>query len=244
MLKKVKFSFADKRSLAAKSIEATPIGVDLSKMVVSKPWGYEYLLTETPLVEVWHLSLEHLKSTSTHCHPNKKTALIVLEGRALFSTLNNEIRLKPLDAIAIDAGVFHSTKCVSKKGLSLIEIETPPMKHDLVRLKDKYGRANMGYEGKEKMKLINSSYVKFKSEKTSAVKKIGDKHLRISFIQGIEDLNKLIFQKVKVAVILNGFIKSQQNKILYQVGDVLETKILKNKNLKFNNVSLFSISKT
>jgi len=243
MLKKIKFSFADKKSIALKSIEATPIDVDLSKMVVNKPWGYEYLLTNTPLVEVWHLSLNHMKSTSTHCHPNKKTALIVLEGKALFSTLNKTIKLSPHDAVLIDAGVFHSTKCISKKGLKLIEIETPPMKHDLVRLKDKYGRANLGYEGKEKMKFVNGSYVKFQNSESPVIKKVGSNNLSISFIQNFEDIKKLVPKKTKVGILLSGFVKSPRNKVLYQVGDVIGTSVLRNNKLKFNNVSLFSVSK-
>src|SRR3990167_4295199 len=105
MIRKAKLSFADKKSLALKSIETAPINVDLAKMVVNKPWGYEYLLTNTPLVEVWHLSLDYLKSTSTHCHPNKKTALIVLKVKAIFSSLNESIELSPLDAVVMDSGV-------------------------------------------------------------------------------------------------------------------------------------------
>src|SRR3989344_6092731 len=211
MLYHAKFSTADKKSIALKSIETQPITVDLAKMVVNKPWGYEYLLTNTSLIEIWHLSLDYLKSTSTHCHPNKKTALIVLEGKALFSTLNKTIRLSSLDAVMIDAGVFHSTKCVSKKGLKLLEIETPPMKHDLVRLKDRYGRANTGYEGKDKMKLINSSYIKFKSEEHHVVKNFCNNYLCLSFIQNNNDLEALLSQKPKLAVVLNGFIKSEDN---------------------------------
>ena len=243
MLYKAKLSFADKKSLALRSIETAPITADLSKMIVNKPWGYEYLLTNTPLVEVWHLSLDHLKSTSVHCHPNKKTALIVLDGKAIFSTLNKTLKLSPLDAVMIDAGVFHSTKCMSKKGLKLLEIETPPMKHDLVRLKDKYGRANTGYEGKEKMQLINASYVKFKSEEIRVIKNFCNNYLCLSFIQNDNDLKVLLSQKPELAVILNGFVKSTGNNILYRLGDVIKTNILKNNKIKFNNVSLLSVSK-
>lgn len=244
MIYKAILSFADKKSLALKSVETAPINVDLSKMIVNKPWGYEYLLTNTPLVEIWHLALDYLKSTSTHCHPNKKTALIVLEGKAIFSTLNKTLKLSPLDAVTIDAGVFHSTQCASKKGLKLLEIETPPMKHDLVRLKDRYGRANTGYEGKEKMQLINSSYVKFKSEEIHVIKNFCNNYLCLSFLQNDDDLKILLSQKSELAVILNGFIKSGDDNILYRLGDVIKTNTLKNNKLKFNNVSLLSISKT
>ena len=243
MIHRAKFSFADKKSLALKSIETAPIKVNWSKMVVNKPWGYEYLLTNTPLVEVWHLSLDHLKSTSTHCHPNKKTALVVLEGKALFSTLNKSFKLSPMDAVTIEAGVFHSTKCVSKNGLKLLEVETPPMKHDLIRLKDKYGRANMGYESREKMKLINNSYIKFRGEETRTIKKFCNNHLSLLFIKDNGDLKNLTPPKPELAVVLNGFIKSADNDIRYRLGDVLNTASLNNRKLNFSNVSLLSISK-
>ena len=63
MLYKARLSSADKKSLALRSVETAPINADLSKMVVNKPWGYEYLLTNTPLVEVWHLSLALSKNS-------------------------------------------------------------------------------------------------------------------------------------------------------------------------------------
>jgi mannose-6-phosphate isomerase-like protein (cupin superfamily) len=241
MIKKVKLSHKDRSSLALRSIETAPINTDLSKMVVNKPWGYEYLLTNTPLTEVWHLSLDHLKSTSTHCHPNKKTALVILDGQAEFSTLNKKINLSALDAVIIDAGVFHSTKCISKSSLKLLEIETPPMKHDLVRLSDKYGRANEGYEGREKMQIMNSSYIRFKSEDIHLIKNFCNNNLCIHFIENDNNLNGLA-QKSGLAIVLNGFIKSSDNEILYGVGDVLEIKKLKSHNINLNNVSLLSIS--
>lgn len=242
MLKRIKLSFADKRSLALKSIETAPINIDLTKMVVNKPWGHEYLLTNSPLVEVWHLSLDHLKSTSTHCHPNKKTALIVLDGKATFSTLNKTVKLSALDAVVIDAGVFHSTKCTSKNGLKLIEVETPPMKHDLVRLKDKYGRADMGYESGEKLQIANASYVKFKGEEVHTIKNFCNNNLCINFLENRDDLDQLD-KKSGLGVVLNGFIKSSDNEILYRVGDVLTIKKLKSNKLNFKNVSLLSIAK-
>jgi hypothetical protein len=181
--------------------------------------------------------------TSTHCHPNKKTALIVLEGKAIFSTLNKNMRLSSLDAVTVDAGVFHSTKCISKEGLKLLEIETPPMKHDLVRLRDSYGRANMGYEGKEKMQLVNNSYLRFKSEEVHVVKNFCNHNICISFIQDDNSLQDLRSKNPGLLVVLNGFIKSSNNKILYRVGDLVKTSLLNDSKINFKNASLLSISK-
>ena len=243
MIKKINFSSLDRQFLALKSIETNPVRIDLANVVVKKPWGYEYLLTSTPLVEVWHLSLNHLKSTSTHCHPNKKTALIVLEGKALFSSLNESLELSPLDAVVMDSGVFHSTQCLSKGGLKILEIETPPMKHDLIRLKDNYGRAGKGYEGKKEMKMSKNIHIKFDGRNTAA-KKMYAKELCFSFIETKSGLlNQPFFKNSKLSVILNGFIKSNTGKILHELGDVIPTSKLSSPTTKFQNVSLLSISK-
>jgi len=243
MIKRVSFSGLDRQFIALKSIETNPIRADFSKIIVNKPWGYEYLLTSTPLVEVWHLSLDYLKSTSVHCHPNKKTALIVLDGKAQFSSLNESIELSPLDAVVMDSGVFHSTQSLSKKGLKLLEIETPPMKHDLIRMKDNYGRAGKGYEGIKEMQLAkNNTYINF-DDKTHARKKFCGKEVCFSFVEDKKDFSKKTFlKKSELSVILSGFIRSN-NKLLYKLGDVVSTKELRRPEIKFKNVSLLSISK-
>ena len=53
---------------------------DYSKVVVRKPWGYEYLTYQSKDVAVWILHLKKGHQTSMHCHPRKKTSLIVLDG--------------------------------------------------------------------------------------------------------------------------------------------------------------------
>lgn len=243
MIRKIIFSALDRKFLTLKSIRTNPARIDLSKMVVNKPWGYEYLLSSTPLVEIWHLSLNYLKSTSTHCHPNKKTVLIVLDGKALFSSLNESIELSPLDAVILDSGVFHSTQCISKRGLKLLEVETPPMKHDLIRLKDDYGRVGKGYEGSKEMNSENNVYVKFNGQDT-ITKNLCNKKICISVVANKKELsNKLFFKKPSLSVILNGFIKSNTGKSLYGLGDAISTGELSKPKIKFQNVSLLSISK-
>ena len=91
MIRHITSSALDRKYLALRSVDSAPITVDLSKMVVKKPWGYEHLLTGTPLVEIWHLFLDKNHSTSMHCHPNKTTTLIVLSGKAIFSHLNGSL---------------------------------------------------------------------------------------------------------------------------------------------------------
>src|SRR5438094_853367 len=123
--------------------------VDYHKVVVQKPWGYEYLLYENGTVGVWFLKLKEGAKTSMHCHPNKKTGLIVLEGEAELSFLNDSTTLKPVSKMMIREGLFHSTRAKSAGGITMIEVETPCDKENLVRLDDEYGREEKPYEGRE-----------------------------------------------------------------------------------------------
>jgi mannose-6-phosphate isomerase-like protein (cupin superfamily) len=113
---------------------------DYKKFVVNKPWGYEYLMFENKEVSIWILSLNRNESTSMHCHPNKKTTLIVIRGEVLCTTLEGFFKRKAGEGLAVESSVFHTTKAVSRGGAIIMEMESPPNKRDLVRLKDLYGR--------------------------------------------------------------------------------------------------------
>ena len=63
--------------------------------IVKKPWGYEYLAYENEYVAIWFLYIKHNHATSFHCHPNKTTGLILLDGQAETSFLNNTNKLNP-----------------------------------------------------------------------------------------------------------------------------------------------------
>jgi len=137
------------QAVAPAAPEAQP--EDYRHKVVLKPWGHEYLIFENASVAAWFLHIRHGYSTSMHCHPRKKTSLIVLTGHALCNTFEFRNYLNAHEALVLDRGVFHSTKALSDGGLDLIEIETPPAKTDLVRLSDLYGRQASGYEGLTEM---------------------------------------------------------------------------------------------
>jgi acetolactate synthase I/II/III large subunit len=144
---------------------------DFSDVIVKKPWGYEYLVFENEFVAIWILHLVRKKKTSMHCHPKKRTGLILLSGQATFRHLDEEMELKEWDGVNIDRGVFHSTEAcselqvspVSENGIWIMEIESPPQKDDLVRLKDEYGRAGVSYEGKDSMVFEPKECLKLKT---------------------------------------------------------------------------------
>lgn len=114
-------------------------------VLIVKPWGSEYMLYSTPQIELWHLHINKDEKTSFHCHPNKKTGLVVLQGSARVDFINDSIELNRLDKVMMRPGLFHSTTALYD-GLNLLEIETPPNKNDLIRMDDSYGRKNLPYE--------------------------------------------------------------------------------------------------
>ena len=61
---------------------------DYSNVVVKKPWGYEYLIYCNDIVAIWILHIQCGAQTSMHCHPNKNTGLIVLNGEIEYINTN------------------------------------------------------------------------------------------------------------------------------------------------------------
>ena len=53
--------------------------------IVNKPWGYEYVVYRNlNHLSITLLSIDYNKTTSLHCHPQKKSGFILLGGKALF----------------------------------------------------------------------------------------------------------------------------------------------------------------
>ena len=65
--------------------------VNYSDVIVKKPWGYEYLIFENDFVAIWMLQIIRKRRTSMHCHPNKKTGLVLLSGNATTCNLEGPI---------------------------------------------------------------------------------------------------------------------------------------------------------
>lgn len=132
--------------------------IDYSSVVVNKPWGYEYLWYQNVYVAIWILYLKANQSTSLHCHWHKRTSLIVLDGEAICTTLKRPYHLNVLEAIVLEPCTFHATQAISEAGAFFLELEAPPMKGDLVRLRDDFGRQAMAYEGSSQLSTSFDRY--------------------------------------------------------------------------------------
>jgi mannose-6-phosphate isomerase-like protein (cupin superfamily) len=201
---------------------------EYKNVIVNKPWGYEYLAYENEYVGLWFLHIEKNQQTSLHCHPKKDTGLIVLDGTVDVSFLNDINRLVAGRKIMIRKGLFHSTKALSEGGANIFEIETPKLKHDLVRLEDKYGRKAKPYEGKSSEEEKTRECIFFKDPKKNEKNTYIFSNCKI-FVESIT--NKDSFMKIEDhenIMFLNGGILTDQKDILVaSPGDVIAAHIIK-----------------
>jgi GDPmannose 4,6-dehydratase len=115
-----------------------------SNLYVNKPWGYEHTVFKDDQCLIWRLIIKKGESTSYHCHPNKITKMIVLNGTIKLNLDNNIIILNKFDSQVIEKGLYHSSEALSEE-CELIEIDSPPLVTDIIRLDDKYGREGKPY---------------------------------------------------------------------------------------------------
>ncbi len=244
MIKRIGPNELDKKYFSLRPYTAIPIKANFNKVIVNKPWGSEYLIFKNPEAEIWHLSISHQRSTSMHCHPGKKTALVVLEGRALFSTLNESMELHPLDAVIIGQGTFHSTQSLSSAGTKILEFETPPMKHDLFRLEDKYGRAQKGYEDKKEM-TIDGSKLRLAKKDFGKINNLGNRKACMKLLNNSKDIKSINPDHFELAILTSGTMTSGngQGSRKYLLPYAISVEELKEVDCTFNNVCVFLLGR-
>lgn len=199
--------------------------------VVYKPWGYEYTIYRNlNHLSVTFLKINYNKSTSVHCHPNKKTGFMIISGRALIQLglwkSTAEYYSAP-SKLMIRTGLFHSIKAASKNGVSALEFESPVDKNDLVRFKDDYGRETKPYEGKKFTKKIESNFIKFKKPRLGKNQTYKMGKIKIS-LEVHNNFKNLINKKMStIFAILGGEIIDKQRKNVLSYGDIIRTGTLK-----------------
>lgn len=218
------------------------INNNFKSILVNKPWGHEYLIYENSKVAIWYLSIDYKKKTSLHCHPKKKTGLILLNGKIEVDVGFYQKKIfSKFDKLMIRPGLFHSTKGLCKKGSIILEIETPKDKNDLVRFKDKYGRQKKPYEGKSFMKTIPQN--KLQLFRKSKIKKDGFEYQIKSFKKNI---NQNFLKKNKIYAILDGGLGINKNQIVLGPGDIVRQNTIKTLLKSFKptpNIKILSIRK-
>ena len=55
--------------------------MDRCDLYTNKPWGFKHTSFKDNNCIIWRLLIKEGEATSYHCHPNKKTMMIVLKGK-------------------------------------------------------------------------------------------------------------------------------------------------------------------
>lgn len=191
----------------------------MRQSVIPKPWGSEYIAFENRHLSIWLLNIKKGQKTSLHCHPNKKTGLILLNNEAKISLIERSFKIKGLSKIMIRSECFHQTEALGND-ICVLEIETPKNKKNLVRIKDSYGRKNKGYESK-------STWVKRGKEHLFIPNKNDTTTFYEGFSFSIKDLSLNSLNKLNpdsLIVVLNkcAFRNSEYN--FCSLGEVLSVK--------------------
>ena len=194
----------------------------LQDVVVLKPWGYEYLCYRNELLAIWLLHIKRGQRTSLHCHPNKHTGFVVLDGVVIVRFLRGEHRLAGLDKLHIFRARFHSTEALSESGAYILEIETPEDKHDLVRLEDAYGRSGLAYEGTQHHvpKPTDAFWIpepNFQSSIHLALHGCTIRHIAIN-----QSSDLLGFAATEILVVLRGGLRENAGAQILSPGDVVD----------------------
>ena len=202
-----------------------------SNRVVYKPWGYEYVVyRDSNRIAVTFVKINPGHKTSLHCHPQKKTGFIILDGEALVQIgiyKENVQHHKSLSRLVLRPGLFHSIKAISKYGVSALEFETPFKKNDLIRFKDEYGREGKHYEGKKFTENLNSNFVKFKKPKLGKKQIYNLNNLQI-LLEKRRNLKNLVKKDDKTSLaILDGSIVDDKGRSVISYGEIVKTSTLK-----------------
>ena len=194
--------------------------MDFSNVLVNKPWGYEYLVYQNDHVAIWYLFLREGAATSLHCHPRKKTGIILLNGEATISFLQDSVRMKPMSKLVIRPGLFHSTRAVSPGGIALLEFETPVDKENLVRFEDLYGRQGKSYEGSDQMTALPKDALRFTAPAEGKVHEYPVHDLTLC-VEKIKDIASLHHRPPDdVVAVLDGALMSKGGEVIVGPGDV------------------------
>ena len=193
--------------------------MQLNSSVVKTPWGHEFISFENETISIWFLSINKGERSSFHCHPNKKTGLIVLSGEGELSFLSGTKSLSAGSYLSIHAGVFHSTEALSNN-FTMLEVESTKDKNDLVRLKDNYGRRPVGYETEENWTHKTSDSFVIEDGAVCSDFSFSFHYLNEEAISTFDDQD-IIISLTKDCVVPDSHLG------LFKAGSVLNVKILK-----------------
>lgn len=113
--------------------------------IVKKPWGYEIIWahTERYVGKVLHINKGESLSYQFHRVKDETIRLLagVLEMDIEMNGKQDKLRLAPGECLHIVPGMKH--RMIAVEDCDVLEVSTPEL-DDVVRLEDRYGRADPG----------------------------------------------------------------------------------------------------
>lgn len=206
--------------------------MNIYNSVIKKPWGHEYCIYRGEGVSIWNLTINPGEKTSLHCHPNKKTGLILLDGDAKINLIERSFNISGPAKINLQQTIFHQTCNVGETPLRVIEVETPDNKLDLVRIEDDYGRKGDAFESESAWNPTSDDMFKVGSLLTIS-EYCGFKFARTK-LRTDGALEYLKYHPNCYIILLSeyAFTDAHNNK-LCKLGDVLTTSVFETMNKNF-----------
>ena len=111
--------------------------------IVEKPWGYELIWAHTDRYVGKVLHIKRGESLSYQYHRVKDETIRLLSGSMDMDLetdgVKSRVRLKPGECLHIVPGMRH--RMIAVEDCDVLEVSTPEL-DDVVRLEDRYGRAD------------------------------------------------------------------------------------------------------
>ena len=111
--------------------------------IVDKPWGYEVIWAHTDryVGKVLHINKDESLSYQYHVVKDETIRLLsgVLEMDIEYKGERQKLRLAPGECLHIVPGMWH--RMIAIEDCDVLEVSTPEL-DDVVRLEDRYGRAD------------------------------------------------------------------------------------------------------
>lgn len=192
---------------------------ELSINYVVKPWGHEYRLNLSDYLCITFLIINSGSRTSLHCHPEKLTSLVCINGEGRINFLNNSIKFVKMNSFIVRTGLFHQIENISNEKLLVLEFENPNNKDDLIRFSDDFGRQNQPYENG---KQISDSNQGMEIEFLKSFGKLNEwVYENLTFKRlGVDDLSSTKINETSIFSVMRGRIfESNSDKTILRPGD-------------------------
>jgi len=110
--------------------------------VGNRPWGVYEVLTEKPHHKVKRVIIEEGLRLSLQRHKKRSEHWFIVEGEAIVTKGDTEIKLGAGDSIDIPVGIIHRIKNCGETKLIFIEVQTGNelREDDIERLEDDFNR--------------------------------------------------------------------------------------------------------